>query len=118
MYPSRQDWEWIPDLTNFNEYNKSYIYLGGIDPYVYDQELSNQNVATILVSQNQTSWVFDTQTFSFGDDTDFLKQFNLAGTYTTMFEIGFNGIGIPGPKWLYWYRFLNETIWVNSDGVF
>lgn len=118
LYPAKYDWDWIPGISDFSYKNNSYIYLGGVDPYVYDQELSNENVATILVSENATAWVFQTQSFVFGDDNDALRQFNLAGTYTTLFEIGFNGIGIPSPKWVYWSYLMNQTIYQGSQGKY
>lgn len=38
--PNEKDWSWIPDApTNFDD--ESYIFIGGIDDYVYNQPLTN-----------------------------------------------------------------------------
>jgi hypothetical protein len=70
------------------------MYIGGTDPYLNTQQLDNNHLAVILLSDSTSEWVFDTKSVSFGHNNDYAYTTSL-GTFQTKFELGFNGIGLP-----------------------
>lgn len=54
----------------------------------------------------------------FGDSTVSDLSVDIGKTYNTTMEVGYNGLGIPKPRWEAFQFALNQSIYINSNNTY